>query len=110
MNELPPKLEDTEESNVIPFAKPKLNLDLGGPTDGDWLSSMTSGTEFKCRDKTGRSPRWLVNEFTHMGKLKGDVLLAPTVQLRDPKSWFWVDPIEFCKQWEFRGIIEIPDE
>lgn len=100
--------EDPEKDNVIPFKKPMLKLAPKGPEEGDWLSPLKSGTEFKCRDKTGRQPRWLVNEFTHCGKLKGDVLLTPTVTLNDPKSWFWVEPVEFCKQWEFRGIIEEP--
>jgi hypothetical protein len=106
MNEAP-KVE--EEDNVIPFKKPMLRLAPKQPEDGDWLSPLKAGTEFKCRDKTGRTPRWLVNEFTHCGKLKGDVLLSPTVTLNDPKSWFWVEPTEFCKQWEFRGVIEEPE-
>lgn len=115
MNEQP-KLPDMatiqqEEDNVIDFQKRKLPIPKPawkGPEEGDWLSPLKPGTEFKCRDKTGRTPRWLVNEFTHCGKLKGDVLLSPTVTLQDPKSWFWVEPVEFCKQWENRGVIAEP--
>lgn len=95
-------LEDFRKA--IPKTAPK------EPSEGDWLSGMICGTEFKCRDKTGRTPRWLVQEFTQMGKLKGDVLLSPTVTIQDPKGWFWVEPVEFCRQWEFRGIIEEPKE
>lgn len=90
---------------TLPIPKPKMKE----PPEGDWLSPLTSGTEFKCRDKTGRTPSWLVMEYTHMGKLKGDVLLCPTVSLNDARSWFWVEPVRFCQAWEFRGVIEEPN-
>lgn len=105
------KIRPEKEAEILPFEQPKLKLAYSGPKDGgpDWLSGMECGTEFKCRDKTGRTPRWLVVEYTHMGKLKGDVLLCPTVRLNNPDSWFWVDPVAFCKEWEFRGVIEVPE-
>src|SRR6266436_2950040 len=97
-----------EDDNIIdltlPIPKPKMKE----PPEGDWLSPLECGTEFKCRDKTGRTPRWLVMEYTHMGKLKGDVMLSPSYNINNPQSWFWVEPIEFCKQWEFRGVIQEP--
>ena len=95
-------IEDTKDH-------PRLKLDWRGPTSTDWLSNLSVGTEFKCRDLI-QGRRWQVIEFTHLGKLKGDVLLCPTVFIEDPKAWFWVDPVIFCKEWEFRGVIEIPNE
>ena len=77
------------------------------PINGDWLSDLPSSTEFLCRDKAGRLfPRFVVLEYTHGGKLRGNVLLIPTKTLNDVKTWQWVDPIEFCAIFEFRGIIE----
>lgn len=112
-SKIPPKLEivvnnDNEELDLPAKAVHPKN-DWRGPPDIDWLSPMSAGTEFKCHDKLmGR--RWQVMEFTHLGKLKGDVLLSPTVFIDDPKAWFWVEPVSFCKEWEFRGVIEIPGE
>jgi hypothetical protein len=110
MNEVPRIIEETEKEtdNVIPFERPILKLAPTEPNGGDWLSGFEPGTEFKCRDKTGRNPRWLINDFTYLGMLKGDVYLSPTVTLSEAKTWFWVDPKAFCKEWEFRGIIEEP--
>ena len=93
---------DPEEEGVVIPAKPG----EGGPRDGDWLTPMPSGTEFLVRDKTGHQPRWLVNEFTHGGLMRGNVMIIPTKTMQDIRTWFWVDPIEFCKAFEFRGIIE----
>lgn len=96
--------------NVIDLTLPISKPNMKGPEgEGDWLSPLECGTEFKCRDKTGRTPRWLVMEYTHMGKLLGDVLLCPSVSINNPHTWFWVEPIEFCKQWEFRGVIQEPE-
>ncbi len=97
------KTEEEEE-------QPQLKPDWRGPIDGDWLSGMKTGTEFLVRDKTGRFPRWVVHEFTHAGKLKGNVLICPTATLNDPKTWQWVDPVEFCRAFEFRGIVEVPED
>lgn len=100
-----------ENDNILQFSKDRIPIPKPawkGPVETDWLSPLACGTEFLCRDKTGRNPRWLVNEFTHCGKIHGNVLVSPTVTLQDPKTWFWVEPVEFCKQWEFRGIIEEP--
>lgn len=97
-------VSDTSDDLTLPIPKPMMKE----PTEGDWLSPLECGTEFKCRDKTGRTPRWLVMEYTHCGKLKGDVLLSPSYSLNNPSSWFWVEPVEFCKQWEFRGVIQEP--
>lgn len=115
MNEQPKIMEDQEnkDSNVFDLADrrkyPLLKVDSKDPPSGDWLSHMKNGTEFKCRDKTGRNPRWLVHDFTYLGKLKGDVYLSPTVSLANNNTWFWVDPKLFCIEWEFRGIIEEPE-
>lgn len=97
-------VSDNSDDLTLPIPKPMMKE----PPEGDWLSPLECGTEFKCRDKTGRTPRWLVMEYTHMGKLKGDVLLSPSYSIQNPGSWFWVEPIEFCKQWEWRGVIQEP--
>jgi hypothetical protein len=102
---------EDEPSTDLTLAIPKPSMKE--PPEGDWLSPLECGTEFKCRNKTGRSPPWLVLEYTHMGKLKGDVLLCPTVSINNPTSWFWVEPVMFCREWEFRGVIsqpELPEE
>lgn len=76
----------------------------------DYLSDMKSGTEFLVRDKTGITPRWLVVEWVNGGlHSTGNVLLIPTKSANDVRTWIWVDPIEFCKAFEFRGIIEEND-
>lgn len=90
--------------------QPILKLDWKGPKDGDWLSKMKCGTEFLVRAKTGESPRWLLHEFTHGGKIHGNVLICPTSTLNDPRTWKWVDPIEFCRSFELRGILEEPKD
>jgi hypothetical protein len=91
-------------TNVIPF-----KMDPKGPDGGDWLSPMKTGTEFLVRYKM-TTERWLLHEFTHGGKIHGNVLICPTPTLNDPRTWKWADPIEFCKAFELRGILEVPDE
>lgn len=100
-----------QEEDVIP-AKPGRQP----PSSGDWLSGLgnpphpPTGVEFLCRDKAGRFyPRFVVVEYTFGGKIRGNVLLIPTKTLNDIKTWQWVDPIEFCQIFEFRGIIEEPN-
>ena len=104
------RIIENKDDNVFDLAarreQPKLKVDWRGPDDKDWLSTLSSGTEFWCKDRTGRTPKWSVQDFTHCGKLKGYVLLAPTVTLQDPRTWFWVEPVSFCKDWDFLGIIE----
>lgn len=87
------------------------------PIGGDWLTPLgnhphpPTGVEFLCRDKAGRfTPRFVVSEFTFGGKIRGNVLLIPTKTLNDVKTWQWVDPVEFCQIFEFRGIIEEPEQ
>lgn len=99
-----PKLElvVSNDEEIIP-AKPG-RQEPPGPSD--WLSGLSSGTEFLCRDKAGRYyPRFVVLEYTHGGKIQGNVLLIPTKTMNDVKSWQWCDPLEFCNVFEFRGII-----
>ena len=90
---------------------PRLKPDWRGPDGDDWLSPLARipGTKFKARDKV-QGRRWQVLEFTCLGKMLGDVYLAPAPFIEDTKSWFWVDPLIFCKEWEFRGVTEIPGE
>lgn len=96
------KTEEEELKQPVPKTAGK------GPTDGDYLSSMISGTEFLVRHRTGST--FLLNEFTHGGKKQGAVLLLPTATLQDTRTWIWVDPTIFCQTFEFRGILEIPEE
>jgi hypothetical protein len=100
-------VNNKEEDEELP--QPRLQTDWMGPKDGDWLSPMKSGTEFLVRSKTGELPRWLLHEFTHGGKIHGNVLLCPTSTLNDVRTWKWVDPTEFCKSFELRGILEVPE-
>ena len=94
---------NNEEEDI---ERPALKPDWMGPID--WLSPMPSGTEFLCRWLVADN-KWKLWAFTHGGKLHGNVLLCPTMTLNDDRTWQWVDPIEFCKAWEFRGILEVPD-
>lgn len=100
---------NNKEEEETQAEQPQLKLDWKGPKDGDWLSPMKCGTEFLVRAKMGESPRWLLHEFTHGGKIHGNVLICPTPTLNDPRTWKWVDPAEFCRAFELRGIIEIPE-
>lgn len=95
---------DTEEDQPD---QPVLKTNPKGPQDHDWLSPMVSGTEFLCKMKM-RS--WLIFEYTHGGKKEGNVLLLPTMSLQDTRTWFWVDPIEFCRQFELRCILGVPED
>jgi hypothetical protein len=88
--------------------QPVLKLAGKGPTSPDWLSPMKSGTEFLVRNK-GFSA-WLLNEFTHGGKKEGAVLLIPSQTMQNTTTWIWVDPYEFCKAFELRGVLEVPDD
>lgn len=93
--------EENELEQPTPKTKGK------GPPGWDWLSPMKSGTEFLCKMKGQRT--WLIFEYTHGGKKEGNVLLLPTMSLQDTRTWFWVDPVEFCRQFELRCILEEPD-
>ena len=104
------KLELVVDNDPVIPAKPGSKQP---PMNGDWLSPLgeepypPTGVEFLCRDKAGRfTPRFVVMEYTFGGKIRGNVLLIPTKTLNDIKTWQWVDPIEFCQIFEFRGIIE----
>jgi hypothetical protein len=111
---------ETTESSIVEFPlekkKPQLRLMKGGNEppayNKDWLSDLRVGTEFLCRDKMGVvAPRWIVIEWI-MGGLHptGNVLLIPAKSPNDTKGWQWVDPREFCKFFEYRGIIEEPSD
>ncbi len=97
----------TEEEELF---QPLLKTGGKGPPQGYWLSPMKSGTEFLTRGKTMGQPKWLLNEWTHCGKMKGNVLICPTSSLNNPTTWIWVDPIEFCRVFELRAILEIPKD
>ena len=79
-----------------------------GPGGWDWLSPMLSGTEFNCKHK--QLNPWLLQNFTHGGKKEGDVLLIPTATMNNHSSWIWVDPVEFCKVFDLRAILSVPDD
>ena len=98
--------------NVLDFVKQKALLTGGGtPPDGDWLSPMKLGTEFLVRPKVQKT--WMLVKFMQAGIKNGNVLLIPmqgeAVSVPDTE-WIWADPVEFCKFWEFRGIILEPIE
>lgn len=114
MNIVPPKTDF--EDNVAPLRqKPELRLMRGGnepPVYGkDYLSSMKAGTEFLVRDRQGLiAPKFIVIEWIFGGlHHTGNVLLIPAKTPNDHHGWQWVDPKEFCKFFEFRGIIEEPE-
>lgn len=104
MNKLELVVDNTEE--VIP-TKPGMKP----PKNGDWLSGMKVGTEFLCRDKSGAQfPRYAALDFTFLGLHNtGNVLLSPTQSINDTRTWKWFIPEDFCKAFEFRGIIEEPE-
>lgn len=95
-----------EEDEQLPIPIPKFKGKQ--PPGWDWLSPMVSGTEFLCSHKSQQS--WLLTNFTHGGKKEGAVLLIPTSTLNNPTTWIWVDPIEFCKVFDLRGILDIPND
>lgn len=97
--------------NVLDFVAKKALLQTGGgtPPDGDWLSRMKIGTEFLVRPKTQKT--WMLAKFMQAGVRNGNVLLIPMKgeDVTCPDSeWIWADPIEFCKFWEFKGILLEP--
>ncbi len=98
---------NNENEDIDP--REALQPDWMDPFDPDWLSKMPCGTEFLCRHKL-EGPRWSLMEFTHGGKLQGNVLLCPTATINQPATWKWVDPVEFCKVWELRGVLGIAEE
>ncbi|SRR6266852_7998393 len=97
---------DKEEEQRLP--QPLLKLKGKGPTNWDWLSPMSSGTEFLCAHK--QSSTWLLTNFTHGGKKEGCVLLIPTATMNNHTTWIWVDPVEFCKVFDLKTILEEPDD
>ena len=106
------KKEATEAiDNVLDFVEHKKGLQVGGgtPPDGDWLSRMKLGTEFLVRPKVQKT--WMLQKFMQAGIKNGNVLLIPMkgeeVSVPDTE-WIWADPVEFCKFWEFKGIILEP--
>lgn len=96
--------------NVLDFVKQKALLTGGGtPPDGDWLSKMKIGTEFLVRPKTQKT--WILAKFMQAGIRNGNVLLIPMKgeDVTCPDSeWIWADPVEFCKFWEFKGVLLEP--
>jgi len=93
-----------DEQLPLPHVKPAGK----GPSGWDWLSPMISGTEFLCAHKANQS--WLLTWFTHGGKKEGAVLLIPTQTMNNHSSWIWVDPVQFCKVFDLKGILSEPDE
>jgi len=82
----------------------------GAPPAGDWLSGMVCGTEFLVRPKIQKT--WILAKFMHAGLRANCVLVIPMQgdePIQDDKQWVWVDPAEFCKFWELRAILLIPE-
>jgi hypothetical protein len=110
-----PQKPSPEDENVVSMeefkARPKPAM-KEPPEGPDWLSSIKSGTEFLVRDKFGAlTPRFLVLEWIHGGlHPTGNVLLIPAKTPNDTKNWQWVDPIEFCRIYDNRGILWEPEE
>ena len=103
--------EVREDENVVDLEDFKAKLKTGGrvPPSGDWLTPMKIGSEFLVRPKTQQS--WLLAKFMQAGVKNGNVLLIPMrgEAADTPETeWIWVDPIEFCKWWEFRGYVLVP--
>lgn len=112
---VPPTKTEIEDAEVVSLdefkARPKPAM-KEPPSGSDWLSAIKSGTEFLTRDKfASLTPRWVVLEWIHGGlHPTGNVLLIPAKSPNDTKTWQWVDPVEFCRMFEFRGIIWEPEE
>ena len=94
--------EDTEDQ-----AQPALRTGgKGPPRSWDWLSKMVPGTMFLARPRNGPNA-YVVYEFATGGTHAGNnTLLIPNRQFNNPEQWFWCDPVEFCKVFELRGILE----
>lgn len=107
----------TVESDVVSLDEFRQNrVATGGsgppakPGD-DYLSRMVNGTEFLCRDLRGNTPKWFIHEWIFGGlHSTGNVLLIPPKTANDNRTWVFVDPTEFCKAFEFRGILEVPED
>jgi len=96
--------EIEEEKLPTPVSKTKGK----GPTGEDWLSGMLCGTEFLVKPRMMQT--WVLHEFMHAGLKEGNVLLIPHGKINIPGEWVWTDPIEFCKVFELRAILEVPKD
>lgn len=98
--------------NVLDFIEKKKALTMAGggtTSDVDWLSPMKVGTEFLVRPKVQKT--WVLAKFMHAGCKDWNVLVIPMKgeEVTSPESeWIWVDPVEFCKFWDFKGILLEP--
>lgn len=113
--------QNTEETSAKIYSidaerEKRLGLSFGGrpPGDEDWLSGMAVGTEFLARLK--RMPEaqaWILQRFMQAGGKNGNILIIPMEgeePVPDDKRWLWVDPVAFCKAWEFKGFLLIPED
>ena len=104
------------QSNVVSneeFVAQRLKRRGGGgnPPEGDWLSGMVWGTEFRVRPKQQKT--WLLATMTMGGIRKGTVLIIPhhgDEISQDTKEWMWVDPVKFCEYWELIATVMVPKE
>lgn len=104
-----------ENDTVVDMLQAKVKLKTASkepPTGPEWLSSIKTGSEFLTRDIFGSlTPRFLVLEWIHGGLHQtGNVLLIPSKTPNDTKTWQWVDPVEFCKVFEYRGTLYVPTD
>lgn len=97
---------DTEETPAAFTLRDPAKGGKGPPRSWDWLSPLAPGTVFLARPKTGPNT-WIIYEFGMGGVHAGNnALLIPNRMYDQPSNWFWCDPVEFCKVYELRGILE----
>lgn len=103
----------TEENIVLDLEErrklKKVAIGGGNPPDVDWLSPMKTGSEFLVRPKQQKT--WILAKFMQAGCKEGNVLVIPMKgeEVTAPEAeWLWVDPVEFCRFWEFRGYVLVP--
>jgi len=109
-------MKDFAEAEVVSLEEFRKNhpKPMGGgspPSEGDWLSPMVWGTEFRVSPKMQKT--WLLMTFTMAGVRNGTVLVIPhhgDEISQDTKEWMWVNPLDFCKFWDKIAVILIPEE
>lgn len=106
-----------DKTNVLDFMEKRKALATGGGGSAgmEWLTNMKMGSEFLVRPLSQKT--WVLAKFMFAGnKIQAsytNTLLIPMKGesvSQDESEWMWVDPVEFCKFWEFRGYILVPED
>lgn len=92
--------EEQEETNILPFERPKLRMDPKDPDDPIWLNNLGLGTIFLARKKHTKD--FVLGMFCLEGKSQKAVYLLE--QSMGDKS-IAIDPTRFCSEYECFEIL-----